>query len=121
MKIKLLLTKLLIFSIPFVLFIALYICWDPFKVIHHYDHYYESGKPSYISLNRDVVSTETWVNQFPRYNYDSYIFGNSRSKFYEVDTWSRYIGADTNHCYHFDASGESLFGVAGKVKFLAAQ
>ncbi|MBS1659481.1 MAG: hypothetical protein JST68_00375 [Bacteroidetes bacterium] len=121
MKVKLLLIKLAIFSIPFLILIGLYIYWDPFKVVRHYDHYYTNGKPSLISLNRDYVSTETWVQQYPRYQYDSYIFGNSRSKFYEVNTWSRYIGADTSRCYHFDGSAESLFGIAGKMRYIASQ
>lgn len=121
MKIRLLLIKLALFSIPFVLFLSLYIYWDPFKVIHHYDHYYTSGTPSYISLNRDYVSTETWISQYPRYQYDSYIFGNSRSKFYQVATWSRYIGTDSSHCYHFDGSAESIFGIAGKLKLMDAR
>jgi hypothetical protein len=120
MKIKLLLVKLLLFSTPFLLLLLLYIYWDPFKVVHHYDHYYTSGTPSYISLNRDFVSTQTWFDRYPRYHYDSYIFGNSRSKFYEVDTWCRYIGTVCNCCYHFDASGESIFGIAGKLRLLAA-
>ncbi|HEY6899547.1 MAG TPA: hypothetical protein VI233_02845 [Puia sp.] len=121
MKVKLFLTKLFLFSIPFLFFVGLYLYWDPFKVVHRYDHYYTSGTPSYISLNRDYVSTQTWASQFPRYQYDSYIFGNSRSKFYQISTWSKYIGADTNRCYHFDASAESIFGIAGKLKYLAAQ
>jgi hypothetical protein len=112
--------KLLLFSTPFLFFVGLYIYWDPFKVIWHYPHYYESGKPSYISLNREFVTTQTWVGQYPRYHYDSYIFGNSRSKFYQVHTWSQLIGADSSHCYHFDASAESIFGIDGKLKFLAA-
>jgi hypothetical protein len=90
-------------------------------VIRHYDTYYISGTPSYISLNRDFVSTQTWVDRYPRYKYDSYIFGNSRSKFYQVSTWSHYAGVDSNRCYHFDASGESIFGIAGKLKFLASR
>jgi hypothetical protein len=120
MNVKLFFLKLLLFSIPFLFFVGLYIYWDPFKVIRHYQHYYESGKPSYISLNREFVSTQTWVDQYPRYHYDSYIFGNSRSKFYQVATWSKLIGADSNRCYHFDASAESIFGIDGKLKFLAA-
>jgi hypothetical protein len=120
MNIKAFFLKLFLFSTPFLFFVGLYIYWDPFSVIRHYRHYYESGKPSYISLNRDFVSTQTWVNQYPRYQYDSYIFGNSRSKFYQVATWSKLIGADSSHCYHFDASAESIFGIDGKLKFLAA-
>lgn len=121
MKIRLFLGKLLLFSIPFVLFVLLYIYWDPFKVIKQYDSFYQSGEPNYITLNKDYVSTENWVHHHSKYKYDSYIFGNSRSMFYEIGTWKNYIGTDSDKCYHFDASAESIFGIAKKLSFLTAQ
>jgi hypothetical protein len=120
MKIKLFVGKLLLFSIPFLLFLGLYFYLDPFKVVKHYDSYYRSG-PNYITLNKDYVSTENWINHHQQYNYDSYIFGNSRSMFYQVSSWKNYIGTDSCKCYHFDASGESLYGIARKCSFLAQQ
>lgn len=113
--------KLLLFSIPFVLFILLYFYLDPFKVVRHYDCYYESGKPNYIALNKDYVSTETWVNHYPQYQYDSYIFGNSRSMFYKIAIWKDYIKEEEQKCYHFDASGESIYGIAKKFSLLSGQ
>lgn len=121
MKIRLFIGKLLIFSIPFVLFILLYFYLDPFKVVRHYDSYYTSGQPNYIALNKDYVSTENWVNHHDQYQYDSYIFGNSRSMFYQIGTWKNYIGVGSDKCYHFDASGESLYGIAKKFVFLSTQ
>ena len=120
-KIKIFVAKLLLFSIPFVLFVLLYFYWDPFKVVRYYDSYYLSGQPNYITLNKDYVSTENWIHQYPRYQYDSYIFGNSRSMFYRIGTWKDCIGADSEKCYHFDASAESIFGIAKKLQFLAAR
>lgn len=120
MKIRLFVGKLLLFSIPFLLFVGFYFYLDPFKVVKHYDSYYRTG-PNYITLNKDYVSTENWINHHEKYNYDSYIFGNSRSMFYEIATWKKYIGTDSCSCYHFDASGESLYGVARKFSFLAEQ
>lgn len=120
MKIRLFIGKLLLFSIPFLIILLIYFYLDPFKVVKHYDSYYQSGLPNYISLNKDYISTENWVNHYSQYQYDSYIFGNSRSMFYKIGTWKRYIGADSQQCYHFDASGESLYGIAKKISFLAA-
>lgn len=120
MTIKLFIKKLLLFSIPFVAFVLLYFYFDPFKVVRSYNCYYESGKPSYITLNKDYVSTENWVNRQGQYHFDSYIFGNSRSMFYPVGVWKNYIGADSEQCYHFDASAESIYGIARKLSFLAA-
>lgn len=113
--------KLAIFSIPFVAFVLLYIYMDPFKVIRNYKSYYTSGEPSYISLNKDFISTQNWLNHYKEYNYDAYILGNSRSMFYQVESWSKYINTPYNKCYHFDASGESLYGIAKKVDFLHQQ
>ena len=121
MKIRLFIVKLLIFSIPFLFFVGFYFYLDPFKVVKHYESYYHSGRPNYISLNKDFISTENWVNHHAQYDYDSYIFGNSRSMFYQIGTWKNYISADSAKCYHFDASGESIYGIAGKFRFLAAQ
>jgi hypothetical protein len=121
MKIRSFIYKLLLFSLPFVAFILLYFYLDPFKVVRHYSCYYQSGKPNYITLNKDYVSTENWVNRQSQYHFDSYIFGNSRSMFYEVGTWKNYIKADSEQCYHFDASGESIYGIAKKFSFLSEQ
>jgi hypothetical protein len=120
-KIKLFLFKLGLFSIPFLGFIILYIYWDPFKVVKSYACYYQSGQPNYITLNKDFVSTENWIHHEGQDHYDSYIFGNSRSMFYQIGTWIKYIHAEPEKCYHFDASAESLFGIARKLIFLRAR
>jgi hypothetical protein len=119
-KVRVFIVKLLLFSIPFVLFIGFYFYLDPFKVVRHYDSFYESGKPNYITLNKDYISTENWLNHYDSFRYTSYIFGNSRSMFYNIGAWKNYIGEDSSKCYHFDASGESLYGISKKFSFLAA-
>jgi hypothetical protein len=93
-----------------------YIISDPFKVIYHYNSYYQSGKPSYIEINRDYVSFETFKNNFHNYQYDAYILGNSRSRAYLVAYWQQFIGSQ--QCYHFDANQESLFGLEKKLEYL---
>lgn len=99
-----------------IILITVYLIFDPFKVVHKYEAYYNSGEPSYITLNRDFVSVETFINNYPEYNYNSFIFGNSRSRFYEMETWSKLI--QTDKCFHFDASAESLYGINKKIEFL---
>lgn len=107
-----LLIKFTLFCMPFICFIVLYMYFDPFKVLKKYKSYY----PTNVGLDRDYVSTQTFINNSTTYKYNSFIFGNSRSIFYNVDTWAKYI--NTTKCYHFDASGESLLGVYRKIKFL---
>ncbi len=107
---------LLVLVIPFLLILITYLYFDPFQVVYNYPSYYTSGEPRYVTLNEDYVSMETFLNNYPAYKYDSFIFGNSRSRFYEMDDWSKYIGSDK--CFHFDASAESLYGIYRKIDFL---
>ena len=103
-------------SLPVVFIFIIYCCLDPFKVIRNYNSYYQSGNSPYVTLNMDYVSTETFINNNPTYNYNSFIFGNSRSKFYEMNTWGKY--AKTEVGFHFDASDETLLGISRKLQFL---
>jgi hypothetical protein len=107
---------LLVIAIPFVILLIPYLYYDPFLVIRKYKTYYQSGKPSYVTLNNDYVATETFLSNYPAYKYDSFIFGNSRSRFYEIDSWTKYINSE--RCFHYDASVESLYGIYKKFTFL---
>lgn len=113
---KQIIIKGLIFILPFIVITSIYFICDPFKVIYQYYSYYDYGKPPLIALNRDYVSTETLIRNYKKENYDSFIFGNSRSVCYEVSTWQKYIRA--SNYYHFDASQESLYGIYLKIKLL---
>jgi hypothetical protein len=113
---KRILLKLFINSIIMIVILFLYVFNDPFKLLYHYDSYYTTGKVEYMGLNKDVISTETFLNNYKKYYYDSYIFGNSRSIFYLVSDWKKHITA--KECFHFDASEESLYGIDRKFQFL---
>jgi hypothetical protein len=111
------LLKISLFLLPFVVILVAYFITDPFKVLYHYNSYYISNSPLGVGLNRDFVSFETLKTNSRAIKYDSYIFGNSRSIFYRVSEWKKYIG-DSATCFHFDASGESLYGIQKKIEFL---
>lgn len=110
-------SRLLIFCSPFVLVIMLYVILDPFKVVRKYACYYISDEIPGVTLNRGYVSTCVFDNQNREYGYDSFIFGNSRSIFYEIDDWKQYLHENSS-CFHFDASGESLYGIYRKIQYL---
>ena len=93
---------------------VVYVLDDPFKVLYHYNSYY--GRKTIILLNRDYVSTETFIRNNPIYHYDSFIFGSSRSEYYCVSDWQKYISS--NNCFHFSAQGESIYGIFLKIKYL---
>jgi len=96
--------------------LGLYFYEDPFKVLYHYDSYFPKNGTQYIVLNKDYVSTETFVNNYPKFKYDSYIFGNSRSMYFHISDWQKHI--HSTGCFHFDASGETLYGIERKFQFL---
>ena len=113
---KKLFLKLFLAVFPILIILGLYVYKDPFKVLYNYDSYFPKDGIQYVVLNKDYVSTETFVNNYPKYKYDSYIFGNSRSMYYYVADWQKHINSQL--CYHFDASGESLYGIERKFLFL---
>lgn len=104
-------------SIPFFLILASYFYYDPFKVLYNYESYYSSDEQVRVYLDQDYVSTSTFLNKKEKYNYNSFILGNSRSIFYQSNYWKKYIG-DNSSCFHFDASGESLFGIQKKIELI---
>ena len=62
------------------------------------------------------MSTQNFINNYDKYQYDSFIFGNSYSVFYEIKEWTKYI--NSKKCYHFDALSESIYGVMKKIEYL---
>ena len=108
--------KLFFASLPILLIVLLYVCTDPFRVVFHYDKFHDKDGMLFISLNNEYTNTEMFLKNYSKYNYDSYIFGSSRSRNYKMEEWEKHISS--NACFHFDASGESLYGVERKFNFL---
>jgi hypothetical protein len=106
-----------VFLIPLFILLSIYIYVDPFKVVYSYTHYFEPVNPPNIELNKDFVSTYTFMENSKRHEYNSFIFGNSRSIFYEVNDWKNHIEGEKG-CFHFDASGEALYAMHKKILFL---
>jgi len=95
-----------------------YVIGDPFKVLRHYDVYYpEDGSPLWFNNNRTYVSTMMYIQNKDKYNWNSFIFGSSRSGFYRVAHWKQYIDTDSQ-CFHFDGYGESLYNMYRKLQFI---
>ena len=110
------LKKLLAMSLPIAIAFACYLAIDPFKTIWHYERYFDDNVP-HVSLNMDFVSTENFVNRNPAQKYNAFIFGNSRSQYWQVDYWRKFIG-DSTRCYHFYGNGESLYGMEKNIQFI---
>jgi hypothetical protein len=108
------LRRLFVFCIPFIIVVIVYILYDPFMVLHKYEDY---NKKMYIPKNRDFISTETYLNNRQKYNYDSFIFGSSTALFVPPSIWKQYL-SKTNSVFSFDASRENIVGIWSKMKYI---
>lgn len=97
--------------------LALYFYFNPFKVLYNTHNFINENEKGIVSINQDYVSTTTFINNSKTQNYNSFIFGNSRSIFYEISNWKKHLDKNAS-CYHFDASSESLWAINKKFEFL---
>ena len=115
------LSKLLGFSligiIPLLALVILYLALDPFKIIKSYDSLIDPKEKCFVAINQDYVSTTTFIKNSKKINYNSFIFGNSRSMFYQVAEWKKHL-SNNSTCYHFDASGEGIWAIDKKIEFI---
>jgi hypothetical protein len=116
-KMKKFLFKILISLIPFFILLLVYIASDPFKVIRRYDSFYPPGIKGSVGLDKDYVSTTTFDNNYQKEKYNSFIFGASISFFFQVSDWKKHLDGNS-HCYHFDATGESLYAMQKKIAYI---
>lgn len=100
-------------AIVLLLIIAGYFIFDPFKVLKPYPDY----SHPLVGLNRDYISTETFIRKRKTINYNSFIFGNSLTVAYKPDSWKKHL-SPTAVPFCFDASNESIYGIYKKIKYL---
>ena len=106
----------LLFFIPLLIIVLIYAVVDPFKVLKQYNAYYDGAIP-YVQLNGNHVAVNTLKNNIDSINYNSFVFGNSRSFYIKTSSWQKYL-KPTDRLYHFNATGESLFAMEKKFVFL---
>lgn len=99
--------------IPLLTLFTLYIYFDPFKVLRHYNDY----SYPYVIPNRDYISTRIFVDNYKKNNYNSFILGSSRTLAFKANSWRKYL-SDKDAPFMFDASGESIYGIYTKLKYL---
>ncbi len=108
--------RILIFGIPFWLLALSYFVFDPFYVLRNYEEY---GSNYLKTFNRNRISTQIFLNNNPKYNFQSFVFGSSRSSAFRTSDWAKYIG--DAHPYHFDGFDDNISGISGKIQFLEQQ
>jgi len=105
--------KILLLSAPVLLIVACYLITDPYKKLWKYELY----TCNYIMLNRGDVSTRVYLNNKSKYNYDSFIFGSSRSTAHTSREWSNYLSGG-NMPYSYGSWSESIKGIYKKLALL---
>lgn len=113
---KKLFIKLFFASLPILLLMAFYVATDPFKSIFTYKHYQDRDGVLHVTINNEVSNINMLENNYPKYHYNSFILGSSRSRNVQVANWLPYI--QSNNGFHFDASNETLYGVERKFNYL---
>ncbi len=108
--------KITLFLSPIVLLVLGYFYFDPFMILKKYDVYPNNFAKS---LNRDRISTQIFINNNPKFHYNSFIFGSSRSSVFYTNAWATHISEKTP--FHFDASCETIYGIASKLDFIDKQ
>lgn len=108
------LIKILIFLIPLELILLFHLVFDPFRIIFEYEDYY---KNSFVAKNRGEICYRTFIKNREEYKFNSFIFGNSRSQAFKCVEWEKRLNSNAK-AFHFDASGEGLFGVQTKINFI---
>lgn len=106
--------KLFIAALPLLLLITFYFIDDPFRVLYVHETYYKE-KMQEMYYNRDHISTSLYKSNYPKFHYDSFIFGSSRAYAFYAKEWQKYISSPA---FHFDAGSESLYGIYTKIKYI---
>lgn len=111
------LTSLVTFSLfgatVMIVLLVTYIYYDPFKVIWNYRDY----SYPYATTDRDYISTETFLRNYKKYQYNSFIFGSSRTMAFKPNSWLHYLPTGSEP-FVFDASAETAYGIDVKLRFL---
>lgn len=104
--------------VPVIVVVLYYVIADPYKIIWHYDAFFPEVGTSFVGLDHDYVSVATFDNYNDSLHYNSFIFGNSRSRYYQVEDWKKHLDSNAV-CYHMDASNETLEGIYLKLKYVS--
>lgn len=113
---KLFLRHIFLFAILPILLLLVYIIDDPFRMYWPNEDLYDP-EARRICVN-DAYRGIRWMNQYnDSMHYNSFITGSSRSDFYYVEEWKKYIGQNAA-CFHFNQSGDNLLGTVQRVQYL---
>src|SRR5436190_12980594 len=98
--------KLLIFLsiafIPLLILLIGYIYYDPFRVIKEYKNYSYSLPVPHVIPNRDFINTAIFISNEKKLNYNSFVFGSSRTCAFTAVAWKKHLN-ENDQILFFDA------------------
>ena len=97
--------------VPLLLLAAVYFVTDPYKTLRPFSLTY------FDSTNRDYLSSELFVKNYPEYRYDSYVFCSSRGGGINTYHWKKYL-PEGSKPFLFQAWSETVEGVEKKVDYI---
>lgn len=97
--------------IPIALLGGLFVITDPYKVLKPFSL-------SYFDItNRDYLSSELFLMNYPEQRYDSFIFGSSRGCGINTYHWAKYLKEGSNP-FLFQGWLETMTGIEQKVTYI---
>lgn len=108
---KFLITIVLIVFIPVIVLLGVYFLTDPFKTLKPFSLQY------FDDTNRDYLSTELFLKNYPTYKYNSYVFGSSGGCGINTYHWLKYLPKKSRQ-FMFQAWGETLTGIEQKISYI---
>jgi hypothetical protein len=106
--------KLFVFLLPIILLVAIAVLLDPFRVFGNYDDYL---KNQFTGYNRGVVCLKLYERNSKKTDYDSFIFGSSRSQAFKVKNWQLLLPPESKG-FHFDGWSDGIYGVYNKIRYI---
>lgn len=96
---------------PILILLGVYVLTDPFRILKPFSPHYFS------KTNRDYMSSELFIRNYPKYQYDSYVFGSS--KCYSINSyhWLKYLPENSRQ-FVFQAWSETLTGMEQKINYI---
>ena len=99
--------KSLLLFLPLLIILLSFLFLDPFGIVYLKNSAYETSG--------DYQTTKLYLNNTKQVNYNSFIFGNSKTLAFRSEDWKRHVQGDF---YKFGAPGESIFNIYNKIKLI---
>ena len=97
--------------VPLLLLLVVYLVTDPYKTLKPFSLTY------FDTTNRDYLSSELFVKNYPEHPYNSYVFGSSRGCGINTYQWLTYLPEGSSQ-FLFQAWGETITGIDQKVTYI---